>query len=59
MSSDNITMKAMKDYFNKPSGRKGSVSKSISRHSLNIQEQPLKMEAMFLGAPEFVVKRGL
>ena len=55
MSSDNITMKAMKDYFNKPSGRKAV---SVSPFSSQFQYSGAAFEdgSYVLGAPEFVLR---
>lgn len=54
MSSDNITMKAMKDYFNKPSGRKAM---SVSPFSSQFKYSGAAFEdgSYVLGAPEFVL----
>lgn len=55
MSSDNITMKAMKDYFNKPSGRKAV---SVSPFSSQFKYSGVAFEdgSYVLGAPEFVLR---
>lgn len=55
MSSDNITMKAMKDYFNKPSGRKAM---SVSPFSSQFKYSGAAFEdgSYVLGAPEFVLR---
>ena len=55
MSSDNITMKAMKDYFNKPSGRKaGSGSPFASQFKYS--GAAFEDGSYVLGAPEFVLR---
>lgn len=55
MSSDNITMKAMKDYFNKPSGRKAvSVSPFSSQFKYSVAA--FEDGSYVLGAPEFVLR---
>lgn len=55
MSSDNITMKAMKDYFNKPSGRK-AVSVSPFSSQFKYSGAAFEDESYVLGAPEFVLR---
>ena len=55
MSSDNITMKAMKDYFNKPSGRK-AVSVSPFSSQFKYSGAPFEDGSYVLGAPEFVLR---
>ena len=55
MSSDNITMKAMKDYFNKPSGRK-SVSVSPFSSQFKYSGAAFEDGSYVLGAPEFVLR---
>lgn len=55
MSSDNITMKAMKDYFNKPSGRK-AVSVSPFSSQFKYSGAAFEDGSYVLGAPEFVLR---
>lgn len=55
MSSDNITMKAMKDYFNKPSGRK-AVSVSPFSSQFKYSGTAFEDGSYVLGAPEFVLR---
>lgn len=55
MSSDNITMKAMKDYFNKPSGRK-AVSVSPFSSQFKYSGAAFEGVSYVLGAPEFVLR---
>lgn len=55
MSSDNITMKAMKDYFNKPSGRK-AVSVSPFSSQFKYSGAAFEDVSYVLGAPEFVLR---
>lgn len=55
MSSDNITMKAMKDYFNKPSGRK-AVSVSPFSSQFKYSGAAFEVGSYVLGAPEFVLR---
>ena len=55
MSSDNITMKAMKDYFNKPSGRK-AVSVSPFSSQFIYSGAAFEDGSYVLGAPEFVLR---
>lgn len=55
MSSDNITMKAMKDYFNKPSGRK-AVSVSPFSSQFKYSGAAFEDGIYVLGAPEFVLR---
>ena len=55
MSSDNITMKAMKDYFNKPSGRK-AVSVSPFSSQFKYSGAVFEDGSYVLGAPEFVLR---
>lgn len=55
MSSDNITMKAMKDYFNKPSGRK-AVSVSPFSSQFKYSGAAFGDGSYVLGAPEFVLR---
>lgn len=55
MSSDNITMKAMKDYFNKPSGRK-TVSVSPFSSQFKYSGAAFEDGSYVLGAPEFVLR---
>lgn len=55
MSSDNITMKAMKDYFNKPSGRK-AVSVSPFSSQFKYSGAAFEDGNYVLGAPEFVLR---
>ena len=55
MSSDNITMKAMKDYFNKPSGRK-AVSVSPFSSQFKYSGATFEDGSYVLGAPEFVLR---
>ena len=55
MSSDNITMKAMKDYFNKPSGRK-VVSVSPFSSQFKYSGAAFEDGSYVLGAPEFVLR---
>lgn len=55
MSSDNITMKAMKDYFNKPSGRK-AVSVSPFSSQFKYSGAAFEDRSYVLGAPEFVLR---
>ena len=55
MSSDNITMKAMKDYFNKPSGRK-AVSVSPFSSQFKYSGAAFEDGSHVLGAPEFVLR---
>lgn len=55
MSSDNITMKAMKDYFNKPSGRK-AVSVSPFSSQFKYSGAAFEDGSYVLGASEFVLR---
>ena len=55
MSSDNITMKAMKDYFNKPSGRK-AVSVIPFSSQFKYSGAAFEDGSYVLGAPEFVLR---
>lgn len=55
MSSDNITMKAMKDYFNKPSGRK-AVSVRPFSSQFKYSGAAFEDGSYVLGAPEFVLR---
>lgn len=55
MSSDNITMKAMKDYFNKPSSRK-AVSVSPFSSQFKYSGAAFEDGSYVLGAPEFVLR---
>ena len=55
MSSDNITMKAMLDYFNKPSGRK-AVSVSPFSSQFKYSGAAFEDGSYVLGAPEFVLR---
>lgn len=55
MSSDNITMKAMKDYFNKPSDRK-AVSVSPFSSQFKYSGAAFEDGSYVLGAPEFVLR---
>lgn len=55
MSSDNITMKAMKDYFNRPSGRK-AVSVSPFSSQFKYSGAAFEDGSYVLGAPEFVLR---
>lgn len=55
MSSDNITMKAMKDYFNKPSGRK-AVSVTPFSSQFKYSGAAFEDGSYVLGAPEFVLR---
>lgn len=55
MSSDNITMKAMKNYFNKPSGRK-AVSVSPFSSQFKYSGAAFEDGSYVLGAPEFVLR---
>lgn len=55
MSSDNITMKAMEDYFNKPSGRK-AVSVSPFSSQFKYSGAAFEDGSYVLGAPEFVLR---
>ena len=55
MSSDNITMKAMKDYFNKPSGRK-AVSVSPFSSQFKYSGAAFEDGSYVLCAPEFVLR---
>ena len=55
MSNDNITMKAMKDYFNKPSGRK-AVSVSPFSSQFKYSGAAFEDGSYVLGAPEFVLR---
>lgn len=55
MSSDNITMKDMKDYFNKPSGRK-AVSVSPFSSQFKYSGAAFEDGSYVLGAPEFVLR---
>lgn len=55
MSSDNITMKAMKDYFNKPSVRK-AVSVSPFSSQFKYSGAAFEDGSYVLGAPEFVLR---
>ena len=55
MSSDNNTMKAMKDYFNKPSGRK-AVSVSPFSSQFKYSGAAFEDGSYVLGAPEFVLR---
>lgn len=55
LSSDNITMKAMKDYFNKPSGRK-AVSVSPFSSQFKYSGAAFEDGSYVLGAPEFVLR---
>ena len=55
MSSDNITMKAMKDFFNKPSGRK-AVSVSPFSSQFKYSGAAFEDGSYVLGAPEFVLR---
>ena len=55
MSSDNITMKAMKDYFNTPSGRK-AVSVSPFSSQFKYSGAAFEDGSYVLGAPEFVLR---
>ena len=55
MSSDNISMKSMKDYFNKPSGRK-AVSVSPFSSQFKYSGAAFEDGSYVLGAPEFVLR---
>lgn len=55
MTSDNITMAAIKEYFKKPSGKK-TVSKTGFSSATKYSSVTFEDGAYVLGAPEFVLK---